>query len=197
MGLAALLAALFATGCSDSSTAGKSNASSGEGSAAERSYVAPGEKDDYYLFYSGGHSGQVFVAGLSNEEFASKLRSVSVPFEVADSGASVEMYHGAHGQWETHSPVRTFVPYEIQAQPHLVAAYTCTPLVTFPVSDLKPGSKVVGKTIAELEERSLRAWIDRPNTRKFPTRPSACGAGSSRRWRTAARTGPRGCRSAP
>jgi nitrous-oxide reductase len=27
-------------------------------------YVAPGEKDEYYLFYSGGHSGQVFVAGL-------------------------------------------------------------------------------------------------------------------------------------
>lgn len=33
-------------------------------SAAEATYVAPGEKDEYYLFYSGGHSGQVFVAGL-------------------------------------------------------------------------------------------------------------------------------------
>ncbi len=33
-------------------------------SAAEAVYVAPGEKDQYYLFYSGGHSGQVFVAGL-------------------------------------------------------------------------------------------------------------------------------------
>nr|AWJ66205.1 nitrous-oxide reductase [uncultured bacterium] len=31
---------------------------------AEATYVAPGEKDEYYLFYSGGHSGQVFVAGL-------------------------------------------------------------------------------------------------------------------------------------
>ena len=28
------------------------------------SYVAPGEKDEYYLFYSGGHSGQVYVAGI-------------------------------------------------------------------------------------------------------------------------------------
>ena len=27
-------------------------------------YVAPGEKDEYYLFYSGGHSGQVYVAGI-------------------------------------------------------------------------------------------------------------------------------------
>src|SRR3954471_11515743 len=32
--------------------------------AAQASYVAPGEKDEYYLFYSGGHSGQVYVAGL-------------------------------------------------------------------------------------------------------------------------------------
>jgi nitrous-oxide reductase len=32
--------------------------------AAELSYVAPGDFDEYYLFYSGGHSGQVFVAGI-------------------------------------------------------------------------------------------------------------------------------------
>ena len=31
---------------------------------AVASYVAPGEKDEYYLFYSGGHSGQVYVAGI-------------------------------------------------------------------------------------------------------------------------------------
>ena len=35
-----------------------------DASAAARSFVAPGEKDEYYLFYSGGHSGQVYVAGL-------------------------------------------------------------------------------------------------------------------------------------
>lgn len=34
------------------------------GSEAPASYVPPGEQDDYYLFYSGGHSGQVIVAGL-------------------------------------------------------------------------------------------------------------------------------------
>ena len=34
-----------------------------DGSLAAKSFVAPGEKDEYYLFYSGGHSGQVFVAG--------------------------------------------------------------------------------------------------------------------------------------
>jgi nitrous-oxide reductase len=33
-------------------------------SAAERVYVKPGEKDAYYAFLSGGHSGQVFVYGI-------------------------------------------------------------------------------------------------------------------------------------
>lgn len=31
---------------------------------AARTFVAPGSLDEYYLFYSGGHSGQVYVAGL-------------------------------------------------------------------------------------------------------------------------------------
>ena len=98
--------------------------------------------------------GQVFLAGLSNEEFASKLRSVPFPFATSDGGTSVEIYHGAHGAWETRSPVRTFVPYAIQKESHLLAAYTCTPLVKFPVKDLKPGSKLVGTTIAELGNRN-------------------------------------------
>jgi nitrous-oxide reductase len=32
--------------------------------AATATYVEPGKKDEYYLFYSGGHSGQVYVAGV-------------------------------------------------------------------------------------------------------------------------------------
>jgi len=32
--------------------------------AAQRTFVAPGKLDDFYLFYSGGHSGQVYVAGV-------------------------------------------------------------------------------------------------------------------------------------
>jgi hypothetical protein len=94
--------------------------------------------------------GKVFVAGLSNEQFASTLRAVPFPFADADKGTSVEIYHGAHGKFETRSPVRTFVPYDIAGQTHLLAAYTCTPLVKFPVADLKPGTHVKGTTIAEL-----------------------------------------------
>lgn len=98
--------------------------------------------------------GNVIVAGLSNEEFASNLRSIPFPFREADRGASVEIFHGAHGRFETNAPVRTFVPYKIESKSHILAAYTCTPLVKFPVSDLKPGAKVMGTTIAELGNRN-------------------------------------------
>lgn len=98
--------------------------------------------------------GRVFIAGLSNEEFASKLRSVKYPFDTVDNGTSVEIYHGAHGAWETRAPVYTFVDYEIDDEPHLIAGYLCTPLVKFPVSDLKAGEKLVGTTIAELGNRN-------------------------------------------
>jgi len=97
---------------------------------------------------------QVIIAGLSNEEFASNLRSIPFPFKKADEGSSVEIYHGNHGKYETHSPIRTFVPFDFGGDVHIVAAYTCTPLVTFPLSELKPKAHVMGKTIAELGNRN-------------------------------------------
>ena len=97
---------------------------------------------------------RVLVAGLSNEEFASTFRAIPYPFKQIEGGTSVEIYHGAHGRFETSSPVRTFVPFNIGNEPHLLAAYTCTPLVQFPVNQLKQGAKIKGKTIAELGNRN-------------------------------------------
>jgi hypothetical protein len=96
--------------------------------------------------------GKVLVAGLSNEEFSSKLRSIPFPFDETEKGqgASIEIYHGAHGKFETKSPVRVFTTYKIGDEDNLLAAYQCTPLVKIPVSQLKPGEKIKGTTIAEL-----------------------------------------------
>jgi hypothetical protein len=94
--------------------------------------------------------GRLWIAGLSSEEFSSKLRSVPYPFSSIDAGTSVEIFHGNHGVLETRSPVYTFLPYTLNNQPHLIAGYLCTPLVKFPISTLKPGDKVRGTTIAEL-----------------------------------------------
>ena len=94
--------------------------------------------------------GKLVVAGLSNEEFASTLRTIPFPFKEADKGAGIEIFHGAHGRIETNAPIRTFAPYSIGGTEYILAAYTCTPLVQIPMADLKPGAKVKGKTIAEL-----------------------------------------------
>jgi hypothetical protein len=95
-------------------------------------------------------NGNVMVAGLSNEEWSSALRSIPFPFKTAAQGATVQIWHASHGQYETLAPVRTLVPYTISGQQYILAAYTCTPLVKIPVSDLKPGAKVKGVVIADL-----------------------------------------------
>ncbi|HYH66297.1 MAG TPA: hypothetical protein VD866_16515 [Urbifossiella sp.] len=94
--------------------------------------------------------GKLVVAGLSNEAFASTLRVIPFPFKDADKGAGIEIFHGAHGKIETHAPIRTFVPYKVNGEDTIMAAYTCTPLVRVPMADLKAGTKVKGTTIAEL-----------------------------------------------
>ena len=70
------------------------------------------------------------------------------------AGANVEIYHGAHGRFETRSPIRTFVPFNVGNEPQLLAAYTCTPLVQLSLKELLPGAKVKGKSIAELGNRN-------------------------------------------
>jgi hypothetical protein len=95
-------------------------------------------------------SSDVYIAGLSNEEFSSTLRVVAYPFDKKEAATSLEIFHAAHKKYETHSPIRTLLPYELQSVPHLLAAYTCTPLVTFPIDGLTDGAHVKGKTVAEL-----------------------------------------------
>jgi hypothetical protein len=98
--------------------------------------------------------GRLFLAGISNEEFSSRLISIPFPFSGPADAAAIEIYHGAHGRFETKAPVRTFVATKINNEPTLLAAYTCTPLVKVPVADLKPGAHIKGTTIAELGNRN-------------------------------------------
>src|SRR5881396_725073 len=97
---------------------------------------------------------RLLVAGLSNEEFASTFRAIPFPFKTVANGTSVEIYHGSHGRFETRAPIRTFVPFNVGTEPCLLAAYTCTPLVQFPIKELAPGAKIKGKTVAELGNRN-------------------------------------------
>jgi hypothetical protein len=94
--------------------------------------------------------GELFVAGLSNQDFASTLRRIKYPFDSQQSLTSVEIYHTGHNLIETRAPIRAMSFATWGGKPYLVAAYTCTPIVTIPLEDLKDGAHIRGKTIAEL-----------------------------------------------
>ncbi|MEU0946272.1 hypothetical protein ABZ379_26430 [Streptomyces canus] len=94
-------------------------------------------------------NGELLVAGASNEEFVSTLRRIPFPFRGEAQASSLEIFHVSHGAYETHSPIRAFVPYG--GGTGIVASYTCTPLVHFPLSDLTgQGTRAVGRTVADL-----------------------------------------------
>ncbi|MEL7121846.1 MAG: hypothetical protein AAFO07_20530 [Bacteroidota bacterium] len=97
------------------------------------------------------HQNHIYVAGLTNGEFASNLRKIAYPFteEQANVG-SIEMYHTVHTQMETRAPIRTMLFEELDGESTLIASYTCTPLVTIPASEIVEGSDIKAKTIAEL-----------------------------------------------
>ena len=97
------------------------------------------------------HDGYLYVAGLSNGEFASTIRKIAYPFAETQAVVnSIEIYHGVHTQNETRAPIRTMTIEEIDGVATLIASYTCTPLVTIPLTEIYEGNDIKGKTIAEL-----------------------------------------------
>lgn len=97
--------------------------------------------------------GKVIVSGMSAGDSPSAV--VEFPFPFADNTlvTNVEIFHAAHGRVED-SAIQTFVPLNIDGQPSLLAGFTCTPLVNFPIGKLDGGEKVRGKTVAELGNRN-------------------------------------------
>ncbi|MEM9422960.1 MAG: hypothetical protein AAF986_10760, partial [Pseudomonadota bacterium] len=98
---------------------------------------------DYY-------NGEIFVAGVSNEEFSSKLRRIAYPFTDEISTSSIEIWHAVHAQYETRAPIITQTIAELNGEPTLVAIYACTPIVRIPLAELTDGAEVKGTMIGEM-----------------------------------------------
>ena len=98
--------------------------------------------------------GKVYVSGLADGPSPSTVREIPFPFSDASSVTSVEIFHGAHGKVEDSSAIRAFVPINIDGEASLLAGFTCTPLVRFPIKSLKSGEKTRGTTVAELGNRN-------------------------------------------
>ncbi|MFL5560820.1 MAG: hypothetical protein ACJ79K_05015 [Gemmatimonadaceae bacterium] len=102
------------------------------------------------------HDGAVYISGLTNGAFRSTLRRVRYPFADGPSeDAYIEMYHTVHNRNETKAPINKFTVLDLNGEPTVVAAYTCTPLVTIPVRALANGAKISGKTVAEIGFASI------------------------------------------
>ena len=61
----------------------------GVAEAAIATYVAPGDLDEYYLFYSGGHSGNIYVAGIPSMRHISTI-PVFTPYPATGYGFDKE-----------------------------------------------------------------------------------------------------------
>ena len=96
------------------------------------------------------YKGELFVAGISNEEFCSVLRRMPYPFDGSESISNIEMYHIVHDQYETRAPIRSMVVKNIDGIDQLVAAYTCSPLVLIPLDELEDKAKVSARTIGDM-----------------------------------------------
>jgi hypothetical protein len=94
--------------------------------------------------------GSLMLSGLSNQEFGSSFRRIAFPFSDKQQHSTLEIYHTAHGRFETNAPIRTFTTAEFGGKKYLLASYTCTPLVLFPLDELQAGKHVKGRTVAEL-----------------------------------------------
>ena len=96
------------------------------------------------------HNGELFVAGISNEDFSSVLRRIPFPFNGTASISNLEMYHIAHDRYETRAPIRAMLVKKIGGIDQLIAAYTCSPMVLIPLSKLKDSAKVKARTIGDM-----------------------------------------------
>ena len=73
--------------------------------AAIATYVAPGDTDEYYLFYSGGHSGNVYVAGVPSMRHISTI-PVFAPYPATGYGFDKESKEmlGGYTWGDVHHP---------------------------------------------------------------------------------------------
>lgn len=96
------------------------------------------------------HDGELYVSGVAYDNFLSTLRKIPFPFSGIQNTVSVEMYHIAHDQYETRAPIRAMSIQTIDGVEHLIAAYTCSPIVLIPLSEIRDGAKIAAKTIGDM-----------------------------------------------
>lgn len=96
--------------------------------------------------------GRIVAAGRGSGTFASKIFSINAPISNDAVGRiiSAETYHVSHRRWETRAPMSVLVPFTEAGKTYVVGAFSCTPVVKFPIDDITSGAKVKGISMIEL-----------------------------------------------
>lgn len=95
---------------------------------------------------------RLVAAARCNEEFKSKIFATDGALFHGQAGkmTTAETYHVSHRKWETRAPMSVLIPFEENGEHYVIGAFSCTPVVKYPVSDIKPGGKVKGISMIEL-----------------------------------------------
>ncbi len=95
---------------------------------------------------------RLIASARCNEEFASKIFSADGPLkhEKAGSMYGAETYHVSHRRWETKAPMSVMIPFEEDGKHYIVGAFSCTPVVKYPIDAIQPGAKIKGVSMIEL-----------------------------------------------
>jgi hypothetical protein len=95
---------------------------------------------------------RLVAAGRSNETFASKIFSVYAPLKHNSTTEtfSAETFHVSHRRWETKAPMSVLLPFKENGKTFVIGAFSCTPVVKYPLESLKPGAKIKGTSVMEL-----------------------------------------------
>jgi len=114
---------------------------------------------------------QIVAAGRSNETFASKIFSIDVPLRHDSSGSvySAETYHVSHRRWETKAPMSVLILIRENDKTYVVGAFSCTPVVKYPLDSLQPGAQVKGTSVIELGSgnRPIDMFVYKKNGKPF------------------------------
>ncbi len=105
LGVGLVLCLVFSLAVVSCSRAPSSGEIGGTAEAASATYVAPGDIDEYYLFYSGGHSGNVYVGGVPSMRHIATI-PVFAPYPATGYGfdvASKKML-GSYTWGDVHHP---------------------------------------------------------------------------------------------
>ncbi len=91
---------------------------------------------------------QVIVSATATAAFSAHVMSVPVPIVHDARGVvgNAKSYHVTHGEWETAAPLERMALWEENGETFIVAGLTCTPVVKYPLKNLKDGAELKGVT---------------------------------------------------